>query len=107
MSNHTHECQYCGADYPGTTLLVEGEDDHGRFRSECECQITDECPGCSEHGACETCGKAPAGDERKMFLCTGCADEWEENYDGPEPDLNAVSFGESMAAAYAVDKGQK
>lgn len=107
MSNHFHRCQWCEGLYLGVTLLVEGVDEDGRDRAACECKVTDECPGCSEHGACEKCGKAPAGDDRKMFLCTGCADEWEANYDGPEPDLNGTSLGEVMSAAYALDRSQK
>jgi hypothetical protein len=81
MSNHVHICKFCNGRYPGTTLLVEIDD---RGTCACECPVQDECPGCSEHGACEKCGHAPAGDERKMFLCSDCADEWEANYDGPE-----------------------
>jgi len=73
MSTVTHRCQFCESDYPCATFIT-GEDEHGRERSSCECKSTDECPGCSEHGACEDCGKAPAGDERSMFYCTPCAE---------------------------------
>lgn len=38
---------------------------------------TDECPGCAEHGACEDCGEAPAGDERDLFKCSACAEKTE------------------------------
>lgn len=77
--NHTHTCQWCSQSYPGTTLLVEGETEDGRPVASCECQVTDECPGCSEHGACEDCGKAPAGDERDLFRCKDCADKTEDS----------------------------
>ena len=48
--NHTHRCMWCDSDYPGVTPLVEGEDDNGRYRAECECPSTEECPDCAEIG---------------------------------------------------------
>lgn len=95
--NHTHTCRWCEQSYPGTTLLVEGETEDGRPVASCECQVTDECPGCSEHGACEDCGKAPAGDERDYFRCTPCAQKRIDNFDLPsdwEPDYGAVGLVE-------------
>lgn len=97
----THRCQFCDSDYPCHSF-VEGEDENHRQRWACDCKSTDECPGCSEHGACEDCGQASAGDERSMFRCTPCADVWMDNYEPPEPDLNDVSAGERMADGYRV-----
>jgi uncharacterized protein (DUF1810 family) len=75
---HTHRCQWCDRDYPGVTDLIEGQDEYGHDRSACGCPVTDECPGCSVHGACERCGQAPAGDDREMTLCANCADQTED-----------------------------
>lgn len=97
MSNHVHICQFCEGRYPGTTLLVEIDD---RGNCACECLVKDECPGCSEHGACEKCGQAPAGDERKPFLCTPCADDWEANYSGPDEADYGGGAAEAMSRAY-------
>lgn len=58
---------------------------------------TNECPGCAEHGACEDCGKAPAGDERDVFRCTPCAQQRIDNFDLPsdwEPDYGWVGLVE-------------
>ena len=44
--NHQHVCQWCDGRYPGTTVLIEGEDEHGRPRAECECPVQNACPEC-------------------------------------------------------------
>jgi len=105
MATVTHRCQFCDSDYPCDTF-VQGEDEHGRERAACDCKATDECPGCSEHGACEECGKAPAtGDGHKPFFCEPCEVEWIDNYSGPdEADYGGVSLSEQMDAAYTLDK---
>ena len=78
MATVTHRCSFCDSDYPCDTFR-QGEDEHGRERSACDCKSTTECPGCSEHGACERCGKAPAGDDRAMFFCADCAEATEDS----------------------------
>lgn len=91
--SHTHRCQFCDQDYPG--LGMTGEDEHGDER--CDCPVTDTCPGCSEHGACEDCGQRPAGSEINQFLCDPCAERWTENREPPDPDLNAPTPRERYA----------
>lgn len=44
----THTCQWCDSDYPCDTL-IEGEDEQGHQRSDCECIETDTCPLCSDY----------------------------------------------------------
>lgn len=110
-----HRCQWCDQDYPCHTF-IEGEDEHGHFRSACDCKAKDECPGCSEHGACEDCGKAPAGDERSMFRCTPCADKVADSLDEAAYEASLsdfyggsgpVTINERMAEASALDRSQK
>jgi hypothetical protein len=43
-----HRCQFCDSDYPCDTF-VQGEDEHGRERSACECREMDTCPLCSDY----------------------------------------------------------
>lgn len=69
-----HTCQFCDGRYPCETTEEVSE---GVYR--CECKSVDECPGCSEHGACERCGQAPAGDERNLFMCSACAEATEDS----------------------------
>lgn len=93
--NHQHICRWCEQRYPGNGTAHE-INDHGDLGCDCT-GPTDECPGCSEHGACEDCGKAPAGDERDVFRCTPCAQKRIDNFDLPsdwEPDYGAVGLVE-------------
>ena len=48
MITVTHRCQWCDADYACDTF-VEGEDEHGRERSACDCREKDTCPLCSDY----------------------------------------------------------
>lgn len=91
-----HRCAYCESDYPCDTMREVSEDVY-----RCDCKETQECPGCSEHGACEQCGKAPAtGDGHQPFYCAACEESWLDNYDGPEPDYDGVSISELSDRAY-------
>jgi hypothetical protein len=96
MSDHNHVCQFCEGSYPGTTQTFV-VDDAGTL--DCDCKVTEECPGCSEHGACEDCGQAPAGDERNPFLCSPCADQWEQNREPAAPDADRVGLVELQGRA--------
>lgn len=93
-----HRCQWCEQDYPCDTLQ---EISHNKWR--CDCPSFNECPGCSQHGACECCGQASAtGDGHKPFYCGPCEEVWIDNYDGP-PDSDAgggVSIAELSDRAY-------
>lgn len=96
----THRCQFCDGDYACDTF-EQGENEHGHAVSRCQCQAVDSCPGCSEHGACEQCGKAPAtGDGHQPFYCGPCEEKWLDNYDGPEPDYDPVTIQELSDRAY-------
>lgn len=92
-----HRCQWCSGDYPCDTTQEVSE---GVYR--CSCKAVDECPGCSENGACEECGHAPAtGDGHKPFFCGPCEERWVDNYSGPdEPDYGGVSIAELSERAY-------
>lgn len=91
-----HRCEWCDSDFPCETMQEVSEDVY-----RCECPSTDECPGCSKHGACECCGKAPAtGDGHQPFYCAACEETWLDNYDGPEPDYDGVSIRELSDRAY-------
>jgi len=79
MSTVTHRCQFCDSDYPCATFIT-GADEHGRERSSCECRETDTCPLCSDYPTLPV---------------------------EQEPDINGVSMGEAMDAAYAVDRSQR
>lgn len=87
-----HVCQWCGRDYPCSTTEEVSEDVY-----RCACKSTDECPGCSEHGACADCGEQPAGSETNEELCDGCAERWLENYEPPDPDLSGPNYREQSA----------
>lgn len=97
MSLYTHRCQFCDSDFPCDTMQEVSDDVY-----RCECKHVDTCPGCSEHGACEDCGKAPAtGDGHKPFFCEPCEETWLDNYDGPpDGDAGSVGIAELSERAY-------
>ena len=98
-----HRCECCDGDYPCNTTEEISE---GVYR--CECVAVHCCPGCAEHGACEECGKAPAtGDGHQPFYCAACEATWLDNYDGPEPDYDAVTLDEQYQAAAAIKRSQR
>ena len=99
-----HRCEWCDGDYPCETTQEVSE---GVYR--CACPSPTECPGCSKHGACEECGKAPAtGDGHQPFYCAACEATWLDNYSGPdEPDYDRVTLDEQYQAAAAIKRSQR
>lgn len=96
MSQVTHRCSFCDSDYACDTMQEVSEDVY-----RCECKSVDSCPGCSEHGACESCGSRPAmGEHPNQFLCGECLHNWLDNYEPEEPDYDPVTIGELSDRAY-------
>jgi hypothetical protein len=93
----THRCQWCDGDYACDTTQEVSEDVY-----RCQCKAVDSCPGCSEHGACEKCGTAPAtGDGHQPFYCGPCGEAWLDNYEPPDEDYDGgVSIAELSERAY-------
>jgi len=80
MGAVTHRCQWCDSDYPCDTF-EQGENEHGHAVYRCECKSKDECPGCSQNGACESCQRHPAmGEHPQPWLCAECLSEWIDNH---------------------------
>lgn len=100
---HTHSCVFCGQHYTCDAPMERNHDGWPdpvcvtRTEPNLDHQA---CPGCREHGACEDCGERPAmGESPNAFLCAECLHKWIDNYEPPEPDLNAVSWQEQYDAA--------
>lgn len=101
--SHTHACTLCGQPYACDAPLEPNHD--GWPSVVCVAQMEPNiefqmCEGCREHGCCEQCEVAPAtGDGYQPFYCASCEATWLDNYDGPDPDYDAVGLNEQCERA--------
>lgn len=98
MSNHTHICTDCDAEFPGDGLLIEVSE--GEW--ECDCLRQDRCESCEPN--CERCDewdgiytKASTENAHGEPRCERCLDR--ENEAASEPDYGGGA-AEAMSRAY-------
>lgn len=115
MSNHLHICKHCDGRYPSNGILSEVSE--GEF--DCDCDgPKDECKLCSPELYQPLC--VQCDEDGDYALATQVIDTpWgvlqvcEKHYDAAGErgatmwSTEDVGAGEQMAAAYAVDRGQK
>lgn len=107
---HHHQCDGCGDSVECSAPYERNYD--GIPEAVCRRVYDNQtiwCEACEEHGVCEDCGNATAGNEEFHFVCDPCAVARRDNYD-PTPwevDTAGTSAGEQMDAAYKVDRSQR